>query len=120
MARIQSLALLGLALLPRLAAAEESPAPPSPAHTSYFICIASPAPGGKLFYASRVFEDKSHMGQSMIQDSFRKYLIKKYGYPATQGRVQCPAGSTANAVEQVKVDRVSQMAVVETNWSPTE
>jgi hypothetical protein len=120
MARIMSLALIGLTLHSMSAAAGESPAPPSPARTSYFVCIASPTPNSKLFYASRVFEDKSRMGQSLIQDSFRKYLIRKYGYSETHGQVQCPSGSTANAMEQVKMDRVSQMAVVETDWSPTE
>ena len=120
MARIMSAAMLGLTLLATLAAAGESPAPPSAAPASYFVCIASPTPYRKLFYASRVFEDKSHMGQSRIQDSFRKYLADKYGYPDNQGQVHCPAGPTANAVEQIKMDRVSQMAVVETDWSPTE
>lgn len=120
MARIVSLPLIGLALLSMYATAGESPAPPSSERASYFVCIASPTPNGKLFYASRVFEDKSRMGQSLIQDSFRKYLVKKYGYAETHGQVQCLAGSTANAMEQVKMDRVSQMAVVETGWSPTE
>ena len=120
MARKQSLALIGLTLLSTYAAAEESSSPASAARTSYFVCIASPTPYGKLFYASRVFEDRSHMGQSLIQDSFRQHLIQKYGYPEKQGRIQCPAGPTANAVEQIKMDRVSQMAVVETDWSPAD
>jgi hypothetical protein len=120
MARIMSLPLIGLTLLSTYAAAEELPAPPSSARASYFVCIASPTPNGKLFYASRVFEDKSRMGKSMLQDSFRRYLTRKYGYPETHGQVQCSAGSTANAMEQVKMDRVSQMAAVETDWSPTE
>jgi hypothetical protein len=120
MARIRFPALIGLTLLPALAAAVESTAAPSPARASYFVCIASPTPYGKLFYASRVFEDRSHMGQPLIQDSFRKHLIQKYGYPEKQGRIQCPAGPTANAVEQIKMDRVSQMAVVETDWIPAD
>jgi hypothetical protein len=119
MARIQSLACIGLTLLSRYAVAEESPAPTPAARASYYVCIASPTPYGKLFYASRVFEDKRHLGQSLIQDSFRKYLVEKYGYPDKQGQVQCPAGPTANTMEQLKSDRVSQMAVVETDWSPT-
>lgn len=120
MPRIESLALIGLTLLSMFAAAGAEPSPPPVASTSYFVCIASPVPYGKLFYASRVFEDRSHMGQALIQDSFRRYLMQKYGYPEKQGRVQCPTGPTSNAVEQVKLDRVSQMAVVETDWSPSE
>jgi hypothetical protein len=120
MARIVFVALMGVTLLSVHAAAGESPDPPSAARTSYFVCIASPIPNGKLFYASRVFEDKSHIGQARIQDTFRKYLIKQYGYPEAHGQVQCPAGPTANAMEQVKMDRISQMGVVETDWSLTE
>ena len=117
MIRLMSGALIGLTLLSMCAAAEESPSPPTATHT-YFVCIASPTPNGKLFYASRVFEDKSHLGQSLIQDSFRKYLIEKYGYPETRGRIECPAGSTANGMEDVKKNRVRQMAAIETDWSP--
>lgn len=120
MARIRWLAIIWPTLLSMPAAAGELPSTPSVANTSYFVCIATPAPYGKLYYASRVFEDRSRLGQSLLQDAFRKYLVQKYSYPEKQGRVQCPAGPTANAVEQVKWDRVSQMAVVETDWSSSE
>ena len=118
MTRTRSLALIGLTLFSRIAAAGEPPAPPSAANTSFFVCIATPTPYRKLFYASRVFEDRSHLGQSSIEDAFRRFLVQKYNYPEKEGRIQCPGGPTANAAEQVKMDRVSQMAVVETNWSP--
>ena len=118
MTRTRFLALIGLTVLASVAAAGESPSPPPAAGTSYFVCIESPAPYGKLYYASRVFEDRSRRGQSSIEDAFRQFLVQKYGYPAKQGRVQCPGGPSATAAEQVKLDRVSQMAVVETDWSP--
>jgi hypothetical protein len=120
MTRIRWLGIVWPTLLSMSVAAEELPSTPSVANASYFVCIATPAPYGKLYYASRVFEDRSRMGQSQIQDAFRRYLVQKYSYPEKQGRVQCPAGRTTNAVEQVKLDRVSQMAVVETDWSPSE
>jgi len=118
MNRLASVALTGLPLFATCAVAAETPLAPSNMHSQFFVCIASPVPNGKLFYASRVFEDPSNAGQSQIEDAFRRYLTEKYDYPKKLGRIECPGGSTAKAMEEVKKDRIRQMAAVETDWSP--
>ena len=121
MVRNTSVAWLGLVALAASASAQQStpaPTPPAAKALTYFVCFASPTPSRRVSYVSGVFEDKSHVGKTAIQAAFRKYLVDKYDYGGEDNQVQCPGGLTAREMEDIKHDRVHQMAVVETNWRP--
>jgi hypothetical protein len=77
-------------------------------------------------YSSNVFENdsaKTKMSQRELGAAFWKYLVEKYGIPASNGGALCIPSKSTNDANAYKSDQLRQMSgnkaikVVETGWS---
>lgn len=128
---IKSTTLVVLAVLSTATMAGETPAGSHAPTLMYWWCQASSTsyasnPAKVTYYSSDVFENdsaKTKMSQRELGDAFWKYLVAKYGLPASNQSGLCiPSKSTSDA-NAYKADQLRQFMmnkttkVIETGWT---
>lgn len=123
--------LLLLASLSTSAMAGETPYGSHAPTLMYWWCHASSTsydtnPATETYYSSDVFENdsaKTKMSQRELGDAFWKFLVAKYGIPASNKSALCIARKFTSDANAYKADQLRQLTgiktikVIETGWS---
>lgn len=128
---IRSTTLLFLALLSAPTLAGETPYGSQRPTLMYWWCQGGSTsyatnPAEVTYYSSNVFANdsaKTHMGQQELNAAFWKFVVAKYGVPASSGAASCQSGGSEGNTNTYKADQLRILSmnktskVVETDWA---
>jgi len=128
---IRSTTLFFLGLLSAPTMAGETPYGSHAPTSQYWWCEAGSTsyatnPATVTHYSSNVFENdsaKTNMSQRELNDAFWKFIVAKYGVPASSGNASCQPGGSESNTNAYKTDRLRRASmnkaskVIETGWS---